>query len=334
MKEPREWDEEYLLNLAPGEFDWLEVKGRGALDISLAQINESVVRETLSKAISAFANSGGGTLVLGMKFVDGKALIDDGGINLTMKKPTTREWLEDVIPNVVDPPLTSFNVYVIEPKTPESTLLPGRGIFIIHVSDSLQAPHQANDNRYYARVGGKSRPIGHRLVADIFGRRQNPQIDMEFTIETREVDISGPTERGRFRVVTELVMIARNNGRVFANYVNCYVYVPAFLIPENEKTDDDIFEIEGVDYYQVYNENTIRDPTKSGLFGPTEYGPSRYDPILPGRAYSWTQELIRNFSTQRLSISDQAKIIWEVYSDNAPKREGSILVNDVKLIGF
>jgi hypothetical protein len=32
MKDPWDWDEDYLLNLPVGEFDWFEVKGRRGLD--------------------------------------------------------------------------------------------------------------------------------------------------------------------------------------------------------------------------------------------------------------------------------------------------------------
>ncbi len=44
MREPREWDEEYLLNLPVGEFDWLEVKGRRGLDLTLGNVKEPDVR--------------------------------------------------------------------------------------------------------------------------------------------------------------------------------------------------------------------------------------------------------------------------------------------------
>jgi predicted HTH transcriptional regulator len=177
MREPREWDEEYLLNLPVGEFDWLEVKGRRGVDLTLSNVNEQDIRQNLSKAISAFANSGGGTLVLGLSNPKRYWQVDGGGVDLTVKKPSTREWLEDIIPTLVDLPLNSFNVYVVDNTTSKnSQIITGRGVFIIEIPDSEHAPHQAIDHRYYARIGGKSRPIGHRLVTDIFGRRQYPKI--------------------------------------------------------------------------------------------------------------------------------------------------------------
>jgi predicted HTH transcriptional regulator len=184
MKDPRDWDEEYLLNLPVGEFDWLEVKGRRSLDLTLSGVRENNVLENLSKAISAFANSGGGVIVFGLTNPTTQWQVDDGGVDLIVKKPSTREWLEDVIPTLVEFPLTSLNVYAIHRSSDSSQIAPGRAIFVIQVPDSEHAPHQAIDKRYYARVGGKSRPIGHRLVTDIFGRRRYPRIDLEFIIES------------------------------------------------------------------------------------------------------------------------------------------------------
>jgi len=82
--------------------------------LTLPNVKESAVRENLSKAISAFANSGGGNLVFGLSDPRQKWQVDDGGIDLFVKSISTREWLEDIIPNSVDAPLRSFNVYSIQ----------------------------------------------------------------------------------------------------------------------------------------------------------------------------------------------------------------------------
>jgi len=91
MRAPRDWDEEYLLNLPIGEFDWLEVKGRRGLDLTLSSVDESNVKSNMSKAISAFANSGGGTLVFGLSNPSKNWQVDDGGIDLAVKRPGTRD---------------------------------------------------------------------------------------------------------------------------------------------------------------------------------------------------------------------------------------------------
>lgn len=338
MRDPRHWDEQYLLNLPVGEFDWLEVKGRRGLDLTLDGVRQKDVRANLSKAISVFANSGGGIIVFGLSNPVTQWQVDDGGIELVIKKPSTREWLEDIIPTLVEVPLTSFNVYAIQWSSESSQIGPGRAIFVIRVPDSEQAPHQAIDKRYYARVGGKSRPIGHRLVADIFGRRRYPQIDVEFTIESSTyieqdiVDIPLLTQPPKERRKIELIIFARNVGRIYAQYVNCFIYLPTSLVPETELRLQDarIEEIDGKSYFVWYRDNTRRDVLKYESFGPTQYGPSWFDPILPTLAHIWKWELPEDFD--ELDLRSDAKIFWEVYADNAPKTTGSVMIRDIEFV--
>jgi hypothetical protein len=183
VKPAREWDEAYLLNLPAGEFNWLEVKGRKALDLTVETVLETAVKENLSKAISALANSGGGQLIFGLSDpVRGVYHVDDGGVDLRVKGRSTREWLEDIITVSVDPQPLRFNVYVVTSGASTSEIGAGRGVFIVDIPDSEQAPHQASDNRYYARVAGKSRPIGYRMVLDIMGRRRAPDLRCTFEL--------------------------------------------------------------------------------------------------------------------------------------------------------
>ena len=66
--------------------------------------------------------------------------------------------------------------------------MPDRALYVVDIADSPHAPHQSTrDKKYYARVAGKSQPISHRMVIDIIGRRQHPNIESEFEIEKRLV---------------------------------------------------------------------------------------------------------------------------------------------------
>jgi len=336
MKEPREWDEQYLLSLPIGEFDWLEVKGRLGLDLTLPNVQEQHVKENLSKAISAFANTGGGYFILGLSNPKTKWQIDDGGINLSVKKPSTREWLENIIPTLVDFPLTSFNVYVIQNTGSNSQISPGRGVFIIDVPDSDLAPHQAINHMYYARVGGKSQPIPHRLVADIFGRRQYPKIQLSFNIEITNTlydDILGSAPNSNPFRKFKLLIKAINEGRVFAQYVNVRVHVPAILLNslflEMYEQNNEYELIDGMEYLPLTRRNTKRDIVKSQGFGQREYGSSWFDPILPSLSFGWDQELIDEFD--KIKHGD-LKIFWEAYADNAPGQSGNLFIRDIEIL--
>jgi len=338
MKPVREWDEAYVLSLPLGEFDWLEIKNRRGLDLTMSTVREGDVRENMAKAVSAFANSGGGQLVYGLinpTAPAGKWIVDDGGILTTVKgKTETREWLEDIIPNLVEFPLSLFNVYAILPSGPDSQLALNRAIYIIDIGDSPQAPHQSTyDNRYYARVGGKSRPLGHRLVSDIMGRRQHPKIELEFATERKFIK-GQPSKKNQLFYIEgtaseptsdvyeyELNIWVRNNGRVFAQYVNCFTLIPVPIIPLNKLRTElpgEFKEIEGKMYLRFYKENTIG-------------GGSRYDPILPGLAHSWTIYLKDNIDLTKMG---DLVIRWETFADNSSPIEGQIKVKEIKITDY
>jgi len=342
MREPKDWDEEYLLNLPIGEFDWLEVKGRRGLDLTLSSVDEKDVKSNLSKAISAFANSGGGNLVFGLVNPNNIWQVDDGGVDITIKKPSTREWLEDIVPTLVDFPLSSFNVYAIQRKGGSSQITEGRAIFVIEIPDSEQAPHQATDNRYYVRVGGKSKPIGHRLIMDIFGRRSYPKIRLEFMAKSTDYYEYSPSmlpeifprEEKPKKRKWELNVRAVNSGKVFAQYVNCFVHIPAPLVPTDDlelfyTSADDFEEIDGVKYVEWSKRNTRRDVLKAEPLGVNQYGSSWFDPILPGLSFEWDWNIFKGFDKEK---HGDLKIFWEAYADNAPPQSGHIFVKDIELI--
>jgi predicted HTH transcriptional regulator len=84
-----------LLSLPVGEFDWIEVKERKKIDITLPNVDENVVRRELAKQLSAFANSGGGFIVYGLENVRGQDrnwIVSDGGIPLGIRGTPKNGW--------------------------------------------------------------------------------------------------------------------------------------------------------------------------------------------------------------------------------------------------
>jgi hypothetical protein len=158
------WNEDEVSALPPGEHDYFERKG-GAL---LAKEN---YRDSLGKAVSAFANSGGGYLLLGVQ--------DDGtfdGLDKFRKdsRTKTRDWLEQVIPHVVNYPLKDFRIHEVVPSTP--SLIPrGRIVIVVDISDSRLAPHQSEHSKlYYYRAGGRSEPAPHFYLETLRRREKYP----------------------------------------------------------------------------------------------------------------------------------------------------------------
>src|SRR4051812_47745973 len=97
------WTESDVKSLPTGEHDYFDRKSGEVFN------DTGHLKGTLAKAISAFANSGGGSLVLGVR--------DDGtfdGVPAVNGSTPTREWLEQLIPNLVSYSLASFRVHEVE----------------------------------------------------------------------------------------------------------------------------------------------------------------------------------------------------------------------------
>jgi hypothetical protein len=167
MKRER-WTEDEVLNLPSGELDYFDRKS-GAI------LKEPDFLKKLAKALSAFANSGGGHLVLGVKddgTPDGVPKIHTGKSG--KGRGSTKDWLERTIPELLGYPLQDFRVHEVDPST--STAIPaGNVLIVIDVGDSELAPHQDTFTKiYYHRVSGNSVPAPHLYLEGLRLRAKYP----------------------------------------------------------------------------------------------------------------------------------------------------------------
>lgn len=195
-----EWTEDDVLSLPLGENDAFERKGAALLDLTLPPAREDSVRDELAKQLSAFANTGGGQVIYGLT---NAGAVDHGGVARSVRgRQSTKEWLENIIPNLTDFEIVGFNVYEIPPKAAGSSLAPDKSIYIVDVPDSERAPHQSKrDLRYYVRLGGNSQPASHRMVEDIRNRARHPRL------EVHDLQIVGASAGGAINAVKSGVQV-------------------------------------------------------------------------------------------------------------------------------
>jgi predicted HTH transcriptional regulator len=151
LKPIHQWDEDYVVSLPGDEFDWLEYKQSE----KFADPNWS---HDMSKYVSAWANYDGGYMVYGVKNPQsGAPPILDAGVRETIKAKLG-DWLDTVIPALVEPPLQKLSTALIHPKSQHSPIQAGNVLIAVHIPGSEIAPHQALDHKYYQRLGRHRRP--------------------------------------------------------------------------------------------------------------------------------------------------------------------------------
>jgi hypothetical protein len=205
---------------------------------------------SVAKALSAFANSGDGSLIIGVN--------DDGtpdGLPLTVGRATMRDWIEQKIPHLLEYPLSDFRVHTVIKDTP-SRIPVDRNVIVVDVGDSAAAPHQSKrDNKYFYRVGGRSLPAPHFYLELLRQRLSNPSL--EFSLYKIDTVDAYEHDNGIF-VEAKLLFEIKNVGRVASYNWN--------LRPrEFNNTREDVFSERKKDYYFAVADYPVKKGRSSGI---------------------------------------------------------------------
>jgi len=325
------WDEAALEALPAGESTTLEFKGSLILDRQRTPVDK--LRFMLSKQISGFANYGGGLLIIGMEDPEpGQVAECDGGVPLVIKgRQSTREWLESMIPGLVEPRLRDFDVHLVA-GTDEGKIPVERGVVIIEIRPSAHAPHQARDNKYYGRIGGTTQPLGHQMVMDIANRRVHPDVQLgDFFFERN----TSTTEDGTpYEEIRRLRFACINTGRVVASNVSGALYLPESFVVEPFR-DGFKSMVDGTRVWVFLFSNLTNKPravprgVSTFPMGLNTHAPdfSYFEPVLPGT------KIDLGIRLQRITPSSACteSIRWEVYADGAPVSVGAIELTEIEL---
>jgi hypothetical protein len=266
------------------------------------------------------ANSAGGILIYGIiEYQDKKFKHLPEKIDPINQSEVTKEWLEQVI-NTIRPKIDGI-IIPLSLDEQESV------IYIIEIPQSHTA-HQARDYRYYKRHNFLSVPMEDYEIRDVMGRNTAPKLDLEFSIEKEKEHYKTGSV-----IKYSLIIQAMNRGSVYAKYVSAFFYIPVSILPESTIKKEGVFEKNGIMYYGFYKNNTIRDIVDdkahdSGLEGVGyKYGPSRYDPILPGLTTMWDIPLLNNYESINLH---GLFITWSIHADNAGRSSGFTALENIR----
>ncbi|MCH8942882.1 MAG: ATP-binding protein [Bacteroidetes bacterium] len=326
------WDEISLKKLIDDEVEEnlnLEYKSADSLGKSDGKKKE------ISKDVSAFANSDGGVILYGMKEYDEPSkrhlpeIIDP--IN---RNEFSKEWLEQIINSNIHPRISNLIIKPINISSHNESV-----VYAVEILKSNTA-HQANDKRYYKRFNFESVAMDDYEIKDILNRAQHPVIEIEFKIVVEDYEVkpiislpkiqlldTKEDEEPKIKTDTTLYVYGFNNGKVFANYVNCFLDIPIELIREGDYKKSEMIEIDDKKYKRIYCDNTTRDVVdvkNSGYLSIPKYGPARFEPILPKTRSKLTTVLFNNDVDY-----SELKILWTVYADNAEPIDGEINMEEI-----
>jgi hypothetical protein len=171
MRPPWEWNESDVLSLINDQVQEslsLDYKACGALAKTDGKKAE------LTKDVSAFGNSAGGTLVYGVHEKDNLPTTIDVGYD---PKEITREWLENVINSGIQRRIDGVRINQVALSS-----APGRVLYVVFIPQSLSAPHMAADKRFYRRFNFQSVPMEEYEVRDVGRRSETANLKISMKI--------------------------------------------------------------------------------------------------------------------------------------------------------
>jgi hypothetical protein len=221
LKNPWEWDEsdlEAMVNAGTQESIELDFKASPSLQ------NDDKKKDEISKDVSAFANSAGGTLLYGM--------LEDRSTHVAMgldtgSDPTviTKEWLEQIINSRIQRRIDGIRINQIP-----LTKSPGRVAYAVYVPASTRAPHQASDKKFYKRFNFHSVPMEEYEIRDVARRGEVPDLRIVFSLPKTELIFN---QGDTFSVPFPLPATITNDALEPANYTVIKLYIDARLAIQN-----------------------------------------------------------------------------------------------------
>lgn len=203
--EPPNWTPKRLQQLIDDKIEEsgsLDYKAAGTLGRDNAKI------DAITKAVSAFANSAGGTVIFGIReFGDEQRKHLPERIDPIDGREFTREWFDQII-GQISPRIDGLKIEPVR-VGPE----PWHVCYVVEIPQSYTA-HQARDCKYYRRYNFESVPMVDYEIRDIMNRRGHPKLEFKVRLEH--------TGKG----TTKIFARVWNKGHVLARHYMVKVLLP------------------------------------------------------------------------------------------------------------
>lgn len=287
-------------------------------------------KEELAKDVSAMANANGGTIIYGIRQKEGGRSVPSKLMPVSYEN-MSKDRLSQLLSSNIQPVIEGIEISII-PNDENG------GFFIVEIPKSSTAHQNKISHLYYKRRNARIEVMEDYEIRDVMNRSKHPVIELEFVLHKTITNI---TEKPRRNILNEPLSEDKhytetkyelkyrlvNNGKVYAKYINYFIFIPIEFVPENEKAYG---SIDGNDKYYVFSgNNTVRD-LMAGNGLNHEYGPARYNPILPGtKGEAKSIDLRFEDDVKDLPV---LQIGYTVAADNAPVRQKIVTQTDIKVV--
>jgi hypothetical protein len=232
MRQPQLWQEEDLLELIQSKREEnieLDYKRADALQLTDGKKNE------ISKDISAFANSIGGTILYGME-EDAAEPHYPTALTPIDAAPCSKEWIEQVINSRIQPRLDGVLINSIELKQTS----PGRFAYAVLIPEGTTA-YQASDKRYYKRFNFQSVAMEDYEIRQTMNRASRPDYKVELLLRP----IGQTPDR---RQTSQFEVTLENRSDIVGHEVSVVLFVPAGRLREPDGSN---VEYQGIPYARI-----------------------------------------------------------------------------------
>lgn len=292
-------------------------------------------REELAKDVSAMANANGGTIIYGIREKDG-----NNGHSIPSELlpiPYTimsKDKLSQLLSSNIQPVIDNVEITIIANND-------NSGFFVVQIPQSDTAHQNKLNHQYFKRRNATVEVMEDYEIRDIMNRSKHPVVELEFElIKTIKNITEKPLTQYSFGVPVKdkqytkteykLHFWLANKGKLYAKYINYFLHIPRELYLKKQGIMDDYELDDSEHYFVVPGNNTVKDITAVKGYYRTEYGPIRYDPLLPG--VKWRKEEIElNFENVE-SFENLPPIEYSLLADNAPERKVKVDWKDIRSV--
>jgi hypothetical protein len=219
MNQSWQWKEEDIFRLIADKVEEninLDYKACDSLGKTDGKKND------ISKDVSAFANSAGGTIVYGIledKHVPTRV---DVGYD---PREITKEWLEQVINSKIQRRIDGIRINPVALNESQ----PGKVLYVVSIPQSTRSPHMASDHRFYKRYNFESIPMEEYEVRDVTRRQETPDLHLTpfLALGTRVAVTFGEGED--YSNPIDLDMRVENKAAKPAEYIVIEVFIDSRL---------------------------------------------------------------------------------------------------------